>query len=67
MLRYLKRTSNLILGYLWKLNLPKNGYHYHCFFFLDGRNTLRTLNLAQQIGEIWEKVIGDEGLTIIAI
>ncbi len=62
-LRYLKRTSNLrILGYLWKLEFAeKTGYHYHCFFFLDGRKHSQDIKLAQQIGEVWKRVIGDEG------
>lgn len=62
-LRYLKRTSNLhILGYLWKLEFAeKTGYHYHCFFFLDGRKHSQDIKLAQQIGEVWKRVIGIEG------
>ncbi|KGT46398.1 inovirus-type Gp2 protein [Acinetobacter sp. HR7] len=63
-LRYLKRTQNLkVLGYIWKLEFAeKTGYHYHCFFFLDGRFHAQDIKLAQQIGEIWIKVIGQEGV-----
>ncbi|MEB3755196.1 YagK/YfjJ domain-containing protein, partial [Acinetobacter sp. MD2(2019)] len=62
-LRYLKRTITLhFLGYLWKLEFAeKTGYHYHCFFFLDGRKHCQDIKLAQQIGEVWKRVVGDEG------
>lgn len=62
-LRYIKRTKNLhVLGYIWKLEFAENtGYHYHCFFFLDGRHHSQDIKLAQQIGEIWKKVVGSEG------
>ncbi|CAB1207513.1 YagK/YfjJ domain-containing protein [Acinetobacter bouvetii] len=62
-LRYIKRTQNLhVLGYIWKLEFAeKTGYHYHCFFFLDGREHSQDIKLAQQIGEIWKKVVGSEG------
>ena len=62
-LRYIKRTESLnVLGYCWKLEFAeKTGYHYHCFFFLDGREHSQDIKLAQQIGEIWKKVVGSEG------
>lgn len=62
-LRYIKRTESLnVLGYCWKLEFAeKTGYHYHCFFFLDGRQHSQDIKLAQQIGEIWKKVVGSEG------
>lgn len=62
-LRFIKRTKNLhVLGHTWKLEFAENtGYHYHCFFFLDGRHHSQDIKLAQQIGEIWKKVVGIEG------
>ena len=62
-LRYIKRTESLnVLGYCWKLEFAeKTGYHYHCFFFLNGRKHSQDIKLAQQIGEIWKKVVGSEG------
>ncbi|MCK4088608.1 inovirus Gp2 family protein [Acinetobacter radioresistens] len=62
-LRHIKRTQSLnVLGYIWKLEFAeKTGYHYHCFFFLDGREHSQDIKLAQQIGEIWEKVVGSGG------
>lgn len=62
-LRYIKRTKSLnVLGYTWKLEFAEHtGYHYHCFFYLDGRKHSQDIKLAQQIGEIWKKVVGSEG------
>ena len=62
-LRYIKRTKSLhVLGYTWKLEFAEHtGYHYHCFFYLDGREHSQDIKLAQQIGEIWKKVVGSEG------
>lgn len=63
-LRYLKRTNSLNdVGYIWKCEFAeKTGYHFHCFFFLDGRLHSQDIKLAQQIGEIWKKVVGSEGV-----
>lgn len=62
-LRYVGRTKNLnILGYIWKLEFgERRGFHYHFIFILDSRDHSQEIKLAQQIGQIWEKVIGVEG------
>ncbi|WP_343621957.1 YagK/YfjJ domain-containing protein [Acinetobacter proteolyticus] len=62
-LRSVGRTKNLkILGYIWKLEFgQRRGFHYHFIFILDSRNHSQEIKLAQQIGQIWEKVIGVEG------
>jgi len=62
-LRYAGRTENLnILGYVWKLEFgERRGFHYHFIFILDSRDHSQEIKLAQQIGQIWEKVIGVEG------
>ena len=62
-LRYVGRTKNLnILGYIWKLEFgERRGFHYHFIFILDSRDNSQEIKLAQQIGQIWEKVIGAEG------
>lgn len=62
-LRYVSRTKNLnILGYIWKLEFgERRGFHYHFIFILDSRDHSQEIKLAQQIGQIWEKVIGVEG------
>ncbi|WP_335955659.1 YagK/YfjJ domain-containing protein [Acinetobacter guillouiae] len=62
-LRSVSRTKNLnILGYIWKLEFgQRRGFHYHFIFILDSRDHSQEIKLAQQIGQIWEKVIGVEG------
>ncbi|RGD93539.1 YagK/YfjJ domain-containing protein [Acinetobacter sp. SWAC57] len=62
-LRHAGRTENLnILGYIWKLEFgERRGFHYHFIFILDSRDHSQEIKLAQQIGQIWEKVIGVEG------
>lgn len=62
-LRSVGRTKNLnILGYIWKLEYgQRRGFHYHFIFILDSRDHSHEIKLAQQIGQIWEKVIGVEG------
>ena len=62
-LRSVGRTKNLnILGYIWKLEFgQRRGFHYHFIFILDSRDHSQEIKLAQQIGQIWEKVIGVEG------
>ncbi|MCU4578461.1 inovirus Gp2 family protein [Acinetobacter courvalinii] len=62
-LRHVGRTKNLnILGYIWKLEFgERRGFHYHFIFILDSRDHSQEIKLAQQIGQIWEKVIGVEG------
>lgn len=62
-LRSVGRTKNLnILGYIWKLEFgERRGFHYHFIFILDSRDHSQEIKLAQQIGQIWEKVIGVEG------
>lgn len=62
-LRFVGRTKNLnILGYIWKLEFgERRGFHYHFIFILDSRDHSQEIKLAQQIGQIWEKVIGVEG------
>lgn len=62
-LRHAGRTKNLnILGYIWKLEFgQRRGFHYHFIFILDSRDHSKEIKLAQQIGQIWEKVIGVEG------
>jgi hypothetical protein len=41
--------------------LGKKRFHYHFIFILDSRDHSQEIKLAQQIGQIWEKVIGAEG------
>lgn len=62
-IRYVGRTKNLnILGYIWKFEFgERRGFHYHFIFILDGRDHSHEIKLAQQIGQIWEKIIGVEG------
>lgn len=62
-LRHAGRTENLnILGHIWKLEFgERRGFHYHFIFILDSRDHSQEIKLAQQIGQIWEKVIGVEG------
>ncbi len=62
-LRHAGRTKNLnILGHIWKLEFgQRRGFHYHFIFILDSRDHSQEIKLAQQIGQIWEKVIGVEG------
>lgn len=62
-LRSVGRTKNLnILGYIWKFEFgERRGFHYHFIFILDSRDHSQEIKLAQQIGQIWEKVIGVEG------
>lgn len=62
-LRHVGRTDNLnILGYIWKLEFgQRRGFHYHFIFILDSRDHSQEIKIAQQIGQIWEKVIGVEG------
>jgi hypothetical protein len=49
-------------GYLFKLEYGlAKGHHLHCMFFFDGSNVQKDAFIAQQIGELWEKITENRG------
>jgi hypothetical protein len=49
-------------GYLFKLEYGvAKGHHLHCMFLFDGSKVQKDAFIAQQIGELWEKITGYRG------
>lgn len=52
-----KLFEGKLISYIWKLEYgPLKGYHYHTFFFFDGSQVRRDIDLANMIGKHWSEV-----------
>lgn len=61
-LKRAKKEFDHLEGLCWKLEYGKHRkFHYHMVFFFNGAYQQQDINIAQQLGELWLDITGEQG------